>query len=61
MKAIFTDTSGLSAEDQRRAWSKLTRAIDARARQAQAEAMQVNKADGGHLTRLAARWRVWMP
>jgi hypothetical protein len=38
MPAIFTDTSDLSAEDQRRAWRKLTQAIEAmNRRQAQAE------------------------
>ena len=37
MKAIFTDISDLSAKDQRRAWRKLTQAIEAmNRRQAQA-------------------------
>jgi hypothetical protein len=61
VKAIFTDTSDLSAEDQRRAWRELTLAIEAmNGRQAQAEATQINEADGGRPTRLAARWRGWM-
>jgi hypothetical protein len=62
VKAIFTDTPDLSAEDERRAWRKLTQAIEAmNRRQAQAEATQVNDADGGQLTRLAACWRRMLP